>query len=277
MSDRKKTKKELIHELQAMRKRLASLEKQSSSESDVHDENDIIAQLSHRNEEISMLLECSELFMAQRSFEETAQAVFELCKKLTGATGGYVALMSEDGMENEVIFLDSGGLPCTVDPSLPMPIRGLRAESSHHNKVVYDNNFSKSEWMKFMPEGHVDLHNVLFAPLRVGGKTKGLMGLANKPGGFNEEDVKILSMVGDQLAIALSNSWTLESLEKREKHFRSVAETANEAIISIDSKGKVVFWNRGAELIFGYLAAEVKGEPVTFIIPNALERHTGKD
>ena len=28
----------------------------------------------------------------------------------------------------QVLFLDAGGLPCDVDPALPMPVRGLRAE-----------------------------------------------------------------------------------------------------------------------------------------------------
>ncbi|MDH3972827.1 MAG: PAS domain S-box protein [Deltaproteobacteria bacterium] len=268
MKDRNKTKNELIHEVQALRKRLERLEKTSPPGKAARDKEAIASELRRRNEEISLLLQCTDLFMEQKSFEDTAKAVFSLCKKLTGANGGYVALLSENGEENDVLFLDSGGLPCTVDPSLPMPVRGLRAESYHRNKVVYDNNFPQSEWMKFMPHGHVAISNVLFAPLRVGGKAKGLMGLANKPGGFNDNDVRILSMVGDHLAIALSNSWNVENLERSGKHFRSVAETANEAIISINSEGEIIFWNKGAELVFGYSAKAAVGEPATLIIPH---------
>ena len=49
------------------------------------------------------------------------------------------------GEENEVLFLEFGGLPCDVDPELPMPIRGLRAEAYRLKKAVYHNDFMNSE------------------------------------------------------------------------------------------------------------------------------------
>ncbi|MHC4149784.1 MAG: sensor histidine kinase [Planctomycetota bacterium] len=52
-----------------------------------------------------------------------------------------------------------------------------------------------------------------------------------------------------------------------EKRFRSIAETANDAIISADSEAKIVFWNNGAERVFGYSAEEIIGEPITVIMP----------
>ena len=36
-----------------------------------------------------------------------------------------------------------------------------------------------------MPNGHVQLKNVLFAPLMIEQRAVGVIGLANKPGGFN--------------------------------------------------------------------------------------------
>jgi GAF domain-containing protein len=130
---------------------------------------------------LSALLQASGSVLRYRRFEDAARSIFDSCKKLTGATAGYVALLSRDGAENEVLFLDSGGLPCTVDASLPMPIRGLRAKAYRSDETVYENDFCHSEWVKFLPEGHAQLHNVLFAPLTIEGKTLGLLGLANKP------------------------------------------------------------------------------------------------
>ena len=134
---------------------------------------------------VSSLLQASRKILEIRKFNVTARYIFDSCKDLIGASAGYIALLSKDGTENEVLFLDSGGLPCSVDPSLPMPIRGLRAEAYRTGKTVYDNKFSGSEWVKYIPERHVSLENVLFAPLVIEGKAVGLLGLANKPGGFN--------------------------------------------------------------------------------------------
>ena len=141
--------------------------------------------------------------LSSESFEQIARKLFDLATDLIGATSGYVALLSEDGHENEVLFLEAGGLPCTVDPELPMPIRGLRAQAYHSMKVVFDNGFSTSEWVDFMPEGHVALDNVMFAPLNAGGKTVGLMGLANKPTGFSNGDAEVAAVFGELAAIAL--------------------------------------------------------------------------
>jgi len=123
-------------------------------------------------------------------FKEAAQSLFDSCKKLTGATSGYIALLSEDGMENEVLFVHAGGLPCAVDETLPMPVRGLRGEVFRNAKAMYDNDFSKSEWITLLPEGHTAISNVLIAPMLVHGKVVGLLGLANKRGGFNNDDAE---------------------------------------------------------------------------------------
>jgi len=186
---------------------------------------------------------------------------------LIGATAGYVALLSKDGTENELLFLDAGGLPCTVDPSLLMPIRGLREQAYRTGKIVYDNHFSKSEWTEYLPDGHVTLGNVLFAPLLVEGKAAGLLGVANKPGGFTENDARLASAFSELCAVALMNSRMLESLEKSEERFRSVAQTASDAIITIDTSGDIVFWNRVAQAMFGYSADEALGKSLTFVMP----------
>ena len=220
-----------------------------------------------RGAEISALLESSRAVLEYHEFKDSAQSIFDSCKNLIGATAGYVALLSKDGAENEVLFLDSGGLSCTVDPSLSMPIRGLREEAYRTGKSVFHNDFSKSEYVNFMPIGHADLHNVLFAPLVIKEKVTGLIGLANKPDGFTENDARMASAFGELAAIALHNSRMLESLEKSEEHFRSVVQTANDAIISIDKWGNIIFWNNSAENIFGYSAEEVTGKPLTFLMP----------
>ncbi len=224
-----------------------------------------------RQLEVAALLESARAVLQYREFTHTARSIFDTCKPLIGASAGYVALLKEDGTENELLFLDSGGLPCSVDPSLPMPIRGLRATAYHSGKTVYNNDFTRSQWTAYMPSGHVRLDCVLFAPLVIEGKAIGLLGLANKPGGFNENDARMATAFAELAAIALWNSRTYEVLEKSEARFRAVTQTAYDAIVTIDSQGKIVLWNRGAEAIFGYSAEEVLGRPVTMIMPERFQ------
>jgi PAS domain S-box-containing protein len=205
--------------------------------------------------------------LRHREFSAAARSIFDSCKGLIGATAGYVAMLSRDGTENELLFLESGGLPCSVDTTLPMPIRGLRALAYQSGKAVYENAFASSEWVRFLPEGHAQLNNVLFAPLAMDGAVVGLLGLANKPQGFTKDDARMASAFAELAALAFHNSRTLEALEHSEERYRSLVETAVDAIISIDSSGNIISWNHSAESMFGYRADEVMGKPLGFIMP----------
>jgi len=59
-----------------------------------------------------------------------------------------------------------------------------------------------------------------------------------------------------------------EALKESGARYRAVAQSANDAVISSNSKGNIVGWNRGAESIFGYSEAEVTGQPLTILMPS---------
>ena len=58
-----------------------------------------------------------------------------------------------------------------------------------------------------------------------------------------------------------------EALIESEERFRSVAQTAADAIIIADEKGKIHFWNEAAVEMFGYSSQEILGNSIFSIIP----------
>ncbi len=59
-----------------------------------------------------------------------------------------------------------------------------------------------------------------------------------------------------------------QALRTSEEQFRSVARSANDAIVSADSEGIITFWNRAAKTMFGYGEREILGKPLTLLIPD---------
>ena len=175
-----------------------------------------------RRAEIEALHAAARAILEYHEFADAAREIFGSCRGLIGATAGYVALLNAAGTDNDVVFLEAGGRPCSVDPALPMPIRGLREVAYRTGQPVFENDFAGSPWVKFMPPGHAALDNVLFAPLVLQGKVCGLLGLANKPGGFTENDARMASAFGKLAAIALQNSRMLEAQRRAEEEIRRI-------------------------------------------------------
>ncbi len=227
-------------------------------------------------EEVQGILNGSRAVLKNMPFEITARIIFDEVQNIIHFKAGYIALLSTDGKNNEVLFLEAGGGDCLVDPNLPMPIRGLRAKSYQTGEAVYHNEFMQSKYIKFLPKGHVKLQNVMFAPLVIDDKVVGIMGLANKPTPFTSRDAEIASYFGEFAALALKNSQILDKQEQMITQLKEnsklnqqiqeltknniLIENVNEAIIGTDLQFNIQTWNKAAESIYGWTKNEVLGK-----------------
>ena len=96
--------------------------------------------------------------------------------------------------------------------------------------------------------------------------------LENTVGEFDENN-KLVLLKGYIIDIT-ERKRAEEELRESEERFRSVAQSANDAIITSDIKGKISGWNKGAEKMFGYSESEIAGKPLTLIMPQEyIEQH----
>lgn len=183
-----------------------------------------------QSQELASLLDASRSVFKCREFSKAAGNIFGICKKLTGATSGYVALLNQTTNENDVVFLDAGSMKCKVDQDFPMQVEGFRQKVYDSGKAIFDNNISDAEWGKNLPRGHIALKSILFAPLIIDGQPVGLLGLANKPGGFTQRDARVASAFCDIAEIALINSRAFGSLQDNQIRLKEASEELEDRV-----------------------------------------------
>lgn len=61
-------------------------------------------------------------------------------------------------------------------------------------------------------------------------------------------------------------------LEEQQALFASLVNSSNDAIISRNLDGVITSWNRGAQTLFGYTAAEAIGENIMILVPQELRK-----
>lgn len=79
---------------------------------------------------------------------------------------------------------------------------------------------------------------------------------------------ELIDAAAAQLSSLMAQKEAEARLRRSEARFRAVAETATDAIVSVDNAGTIIYVNPGAAQLFGYDRADMMGEPVTMLIPD---------
>jgi PAS domain S-box-containing protein len=67
-----------------------------------------------------------------------------------------------------------------------------------------------------------------------------------------------------------------ETSRQAEAKFEALAENAQDAIVSADSRGNIIYFNKAAQRVFGYQASEVLGKTLTMLMPERFrDQHVG--
>ncbi len=78
-----------------------------------------------------------------------------------------------------------------------------------------------------------------------------------------------IATVMDRTTLARERATLAEDLRRSEEKYRSLVETAPEAIIQVSRAGAITFFSQNAERIFGFAALEVVGRPLDVLRPAA--------
>jgi PAS domain S-box-containing protein len=108
-------------------------------------------------------------------------------------------------------------------------------------------------------------------PISIGGMPTAVLELFVTADRGATDRATLIGTVAAQLGELLERRRLNDALRLSEERFRSVADSAVDAIISADGTGTILTWNRGAEAMFGWRAEEVVGRSLTVIVPHRFQ------
>jgi PAS domain S-box-containing protein len=106
------------------------------------------------------------------------------------------------------------------------------------------------------------------APIMAKGRVLGTLTVGSrKHHRFAKREIDLLKAFGAQLGAALENARLYEEIRAGKSYIENLVENAGDAVVSADAEDRILTWNRGAEVIFGYKKDEAVGQSLGLLLP----------
>ncbi len=196
----------------------------------------LLDELQEKNEQLSRrLAELNALYKAGHSLSTTIEIkelltqIMELATKVIGANTGSVMLL--DGDRNVLRIQASIGIKDEIVTSTELPVGSSIAGSvAQTGKPVMIENIETDPDFKRTAKEHYESKSLLSVPLQVKGSVIGVINLTDKIDGekFTEEDLKLLTALASQAAIAIDDAQHFEEASRKLREFVALYEIASE-------------------------------------------------
>jgi len=146
--------------------------------------------------------------------EALAKTCLDVLEKLTRSAYGFIGELNPVGRFDTIAVSNPGWEACTMDDSeatrmiTDMEIGGLWGKVLTDQASFYTNTPGKHPASTGIPPDHPPMHSFLGVPLKLSGRTTGMIALANKPGGFADEDQKAVEALSMAITQALHSKRT---------------------------------------------------------------------
>ena len=191
---------------------------------------------------------------------------------LTGSTIGFFHFVEADQLTLSLQEWSTNThlRMCTAEGGgrhYPVDEAGVWADALRERRPVIYNDYASLPHRKGLPPGHSQVVRMLVVPILRNDKVVALLGVGNKPGDYDSEDVEFTS----QLA---SLSWDIAELKRAEKElrvsegkYRHLFESMMDGFVSVAMDGKFLECNEVYQAMLGYSKTELARLTYTDITP----------
>ena len=141
-------------------------------------------------------------------------------------------------------------------------------------KPFYEPDTRDTAYSRLQPLAEKGLLSCACVPVLGGGECLGFLNVvAKEADAFSSEDIGLLCLVAEHLAVAMKNAELYQQARETGERLDNFVRSASDGIITVDLEGRVTSWNSGAEAIYGYSEEEMLGRDVLRIYadPNTIQ------
>lgn len=201
--------------------------------------------------------------LACQTEEELGRMCLTVAEALTASPFSFMGKFSDQGGLSDIAISDAGWQNCRmlkpdghcIAPAGFSP-RSICQRVLREGKGFYTNTPTSPPERVGVPAGHPPLNAFLGAPLIHGGKVIGLVGVANRPGGYRDADLATLEMLAPAVVQALRTKRAEASLRENQSRLEAVLDAIPHAIVEFDANLKAVRANRVALEGAGYASLD---------------------
>ncbi len=164
--------------------------------------------------------------------EQLGETCLDVAEKLTGSNFGFIGELNQEGKLDDLAICYSGWEACKIPGTekLVLPkdlhVHGIYGVCLKEGRSEIANDPASHPDRVGVPEGHPPLTAFLGVPLKYGGKTMGMIGLANKEGGYTLADQEAV----EALSVAVVEAFMRHRAEKDLQQRTAQLEAANKEL-----------------------------------------------
>jgi len=220
---------------------------------DITDRNNAQMRLQRTNAMQEGVNQVFRIALTNTGEEHFGKTCLEIMEKLTDSSFGFMGELEGSGMMEIFAMTDPGWEQCSIylaaksSQGLPLkkfPIRGIYRSVLTDGASVLTNEPSKHPDWRGMPGGHPPLASFLGVPIKHGSRVIGMVGLGNKPGGYDPLDQEVAESLAVAVSEALQKIRMRRALSEREELLRMFVEYAPASIAMFDTRMRYIAVSR---------------------------------
>ena len=211
--------------------------------------------------------------LEKRDLNDLLSAILTRVTKIFKTDTGFLYLLDENE-GNLVLKFGQGLFAKRIGYRLERG-SGLAGKVWQTGEPIVVEDYAK--WEGRVPDPYWDRLDLIAGfPIKIQNRTVGVIGVHQTSSGraVSQHDLDSIKRFSDLASLGLNNATlyehlenelnerkqTEEALRESEAKFQSISSSMNDALITMDGRGEITYWNETAEKIFGYGKEEIMGK-----------------